>query len=484
MPAPASLLARVRLPHVFPLLLGLILVCSLVTYVLPSGAYDRAEVRVGETTRTVVVPGTYRQLPKEISLESLLVGRSRAESASPTSVVGFLTAVPRGMQSASDIIFLILIVGGVFGILQRTGTIAAGLYWLLRRFAHSRFLLTGIIVTTVAVGGSTLGMGEELIPLVPIFLLAARELGYDRLFGLSLVYVASQVGFAAATTNPFTVQVAQGIAGVPPGSGVLFRLVFLACCLTLTIAYVLRYGERVRRVPSASLLAREDRPVESPGGLAAELLTAAHVWIVVTAAVVFAGTLYAIEAQGWWLAELSGGFLLIGILAAAIARVSVADATQAFVRGVEEIVVAALVVGFAKGIQVVLDDARVLDTLIHSAATVLQDWPPVGAALGMLVFQTTLNFFIPSGSGQAAVTMPLMAPLADVLGLTRQTAIFAFTCGDGFSNMVIPTSAILMACLGIARVPFERWLRFVLPLFLMLLALSAGFLGLAVWLEY
>jgi uncharacterized ion transporter superfamily protein YfcC len=481
--APGSLLARVRLPHVFPLLLGLIFVCGLLTYAIPSGTYDRQQVQVGESTRTVLVPGTYRQLPKDISALGVLVGRSQPGAATPTSVVGFLTAVPRGMESAADIIFLILVVGGVFGILQQTGTVAAVLHALLRRFAHSRFLLTGIIVTVVAAGGSTLGMGEELIPLVPLFLLAAREMGYDRIFGLALVYVASQVGFAAATTNPFTVQVAQGIAGVPPGSGIPFRLVFFACAVAMTVAYLLWYGERVRRNPASSFMAGVEDPADAQP-LPEVPLSSAHLWIVATAAVIFAATLYAIQVHGWWLAEMSGGFLLTGIVAAALARLSVADATRGFVRGVEEIVVAALVVGFAKGIQVVLDDARVLDTLIHSAATVLQTFPPVVGALGMLVFQTTLNFFIPSGSGQAAVTMPLMAPLADVLGLTRQTAIFAFTCGDGFSNMVIPTSAILMASLGIAGVPFERWLRFMGPLFLLLFGLSAAFLGVAVWIEY
>lgn len=474
---------RARLPHVFPLLLGVILACGLLTYVLPSGTYDRTTVQVGEIARAVVVPNSYRSLPKEISLSSIIAGRARPDAATPTSIVGFLTAVPRGMEAAADIIFLILIVGGVFGILLRTGTVAAVLHALLRRFAHSRFLLAWVVVTTVAVGGSTLGMGEELIPLVPIFLMAARQMGYDRIVGLALVYVGSQVGFAAATTNPFTVQVAQGIAGVPPGSGILFRLVFLACCLVVTVVYVLRYGERVRRDPSASLLAGQE-DAEEPPAIVAEPLRASHLWIVLAAAVIFGGTLYAIQTHGWWLAEMSGGFLLTGLVAAAIARLSVADATRAFVRGLEEMVVPALVVGFARGVQVVLDDARVLDTLIHSAAQVLQGFPPVVAALGMLVFQTTLNFFIPSGSGQAAVTMPLMAPLADVLGLTRQTAIFAFTCGDGFSNMIIPTSAILMASLGIARVPYDRWVRFMVPLFLMLFVLSGVFLTIAVWIEY
>jgi uncharacterized ion transporter superfamily protein YfcC len=476
-------LARIRVPHVFPLLLGVIFVCALLTYVLPSGTYERTEVRIGEMTRAVVVPDTYRRLPKEVSLEGVFAGGPLPDAARPTSVVGFLTAVPRGMEAAADIIFLIFIVGGVFGIIQRTGTIAAILQALLTTFAGSGALLTIILMTVVAIGGSTLGMGEELIPLVPIFLLVSRQMGYDRVFGLALVYLAAAVGFAAATTNPFNVQIAQGIAGVPLGSGLGFRLVFFALALAVAIVHVLRYGARIRRDPARSLLPVDDDEAHRDT-VARVPLRGTHLAIVAAGAAIFALTLYAIQTEGWWLAELSGGFLLIGLVAAVLGRLPVAEATSAFVKGLEEMVVAALVVGFARGIQVVLDDARVLDTIIFAAARMLQDVPALVAVQGMLVFQTVLNFFVPSGSGQAAVTMPLMAPLADVIGVTRQTAVFAFTCGDGFSNMIIPTSGILMAMLGLARVPYETWLRFVFPLFAQLMLLSAVFLALAVWIGY
>ena len=202
-----------------------------------------------------------------------------------------------------------------------------------------------------------------------------------------------------------------------------------------------------------------------------------------TCLAIFAFILYSVQELGWWLNEMAGGFLLMGIAAILICRLPVSDATRAFVKGMEGMVVAALVVGFARGIQVVLEDAQVLDTFIYAAAQLLRDFPDVIAAEGMLLFQSSLNFFIPSGSGQAAVTMPLMAPLADVLGLTRQTAVFAFTCGDGFSNTIIPTSGVLMAMLSLAGIPYEKWLRFILPLFCMLMGLAAIFLAIAVWIE-
>jgi len=184
------------------------------------------------------------------------------------------------------------------------------------------------------------------------------------------------------------------------------------------------------------------------------------------------------------MADMAGGFFLMGLVAVAISRLPLRDATAAFVRGMEDMVVAALVVGFARGIQVVLTDGQILDTVIHSAATVLGQVPRFVAVEGMLLFQATLNFLVPSGSGQAAVTMPLMAPLSDVLGISRQTAVFAFQCGDGFSNTIVPTSGVLMAMLSLAHIPYERWLRFVLPLFLMLLALSGIFLMIAVAIGY
>jgi uncharacterized ion transporter superfamily protein YfcC len=338
---------------------------------------------------------------------------------------------------------------------------------------------------------------------------------------MALVELAAATGFAASTTNPFTVSVAQGIAEVPLHSGMGLRVAFLACALTTSIVYLLRYGAKVRRDPTASLVADvpwegggigSDRvgggaggagakPDAAVGGRAgsgdaaatgAEASAAAatpefrreHAVILVTSLAIFGVVIVAVQRLGWWMADMGGGFLLMGIVAAIAARLSLAESVRAFVKGLEEMVVAALVVGFARGIAVVLADGQIIDTVIHAAATVLTEVPRYVAVLGMLGFESTLNFFIPSGSGQAAVSMPLMAPLADVLGLTRQVAVFAFTCGDGFSNMIIPTSGILMAMLGLARIPYGRWLRFAFPLFLLLMALAAVFLVVAVAVGY
>ncbi len=472
-------LKRFRMPHVFTLLTGFVFFCSLLTYIVPSGHFDRETRDVGGVERTVVIPGTFETIPKHRSLQGLVFTDNEPGQASPVSLEGFLSAIPRGMVNAADIIFFIFIIGGVFGILQATGTIPAILHTVVNRLRHSWKLLTIVLMTIMAVGGSTLGMGEEFIPLVPIFLIVAKEIGCDRIFGVALVYVAGAVGFAAATTNPFTVNIAQGIAEVPLNSAIGFRLIFLACCLAVTIVYVLRYGEKVRRDPENSIMADDpfdlpDAEVEPPP------LRPAHIVILVSCSAIFVFILYAVQTMGWWLTEMAGGFVLMGLVAIAISRISLAEASKAVVRGMEEMTVAALIVGFARGITVVLDEGQILDTLIFSAAGILQHVPRYVAAEGMLVIQSILNFFIPSGSGQAAVTMPLMAPLSDVLGLTRQTAVFAFTCGDGFSNTVIPTSGILMASLGLGKVPYDRWLRFMAPLLIQLVLLAAIFIAIMV----
>lgn len=475
-----SFLERVKIPHVFVLLTAMVLFCSVLTYLIPSGEYQREKKTIQGTERTVIQPGTYEKHPKHLTLKGFFIPDPAEGKASPVSLEQFLSAIPRGMEQSADIIFFIFIIGGVLGVLQRTGMVIAVIQKLLALLGERTILLTVILMVLIAVGGSTLGMGEEFIPLVPLFLIISKEMGYDRIFGLAIVMVAADVGFAAATTNPFTVNVAQGIAELPINGTVPFRLLFLAVILTMTIFYVLRYGAKVKKDPSQSLMKDDDFEISHIEFEKIEL-TNAHIFTLVSSILIFIGILWSVNSLGWWMAEMSGGFILMGIIAVIVSKLPLDEAVKAFIKGMEEMVVAAMVVGFARGIQVVLDDGQILDTLIFSAASVLKNFPNYIAAEGMLLFQTTLNFLIPSGSGQAAVTMPLMAPLSDVLGISRQTAVFAFTCGDGFSNTVIPTSGVLMAMLSLAGIPYTTWLRFMFPLFLRLLLVSAIFLAITVF---
>lgn len=482
----ADTLRRVKVPHVFTLLTGVILFTSMLSWVVPSGQFERQEVKVASMTKNVVVPGSYAALDKFTSLKGLLLtpGEVPDGAAAPVSLQGFVSAIPRGLEQSADIIFFIFMMGGVFGILNRTGTVTATLGKLTDLFAERAALLVILLTVLMGVGGSTLGMGEEFIPLVPLFLILSKRLGYDRLFGLSVIILGGGIGFAAATTNPFTVNIAQNIAEVPLNSGWQFRVVFFIVAMTVTLVHILRYGAKVKRDPSQSLVADVDAEVDVDAFGEMPDFTGRHLTILGVCLAIFIGIMVAVQSLGWWLNDMAGGFFLMGLIAAVVGGLSARQATDAFIKGMEEMVIAALVVGFARGIVVVMVDAQILDTIIHSAASLLDGAGPHLGAQGMLAFQTVLNLFIPSGSGQAAVTMPLMAPLADLLGITRQTAVFAYQCGDGFSNMVIPTSGTLMAMLLMAGVPYERWLRFMGPLLVQLLVVSGVFLAVAVSIGY
>jgi uncharacterized ion transporter superfamily protein YfcC len=474
---------RFKIPHVFVLLTLVILVSAVATWVVPSGSYDRETRVIDGHERTLLIPGTFQHLDKHYSPQGVLLGDEAAGKASPVGLHGFLTAIPRGLEAAADIIFFIFIIGGAFGILQRTGVITATLGRLLARLGDRGPLLTVVLMFVMAAGGSTLGMGEEFIPLIPVFLIVSKRLGYDRVFAMALVFVSAEVGFAASTTNPFTVNVAQGIAEIPLSSGLTLRIIFFFCALTVAALYLLRYAARIKADPSRGLMPDDPFDLDEGAGQV-ESFGGRHTAIILVCGAIFGFILFAVQEYGWWMADMAGGFFLMGIVAMLLARLPLADATSAFVKGMEEMVVAALVVGFARGISVVLADGMIMDTVIHGAASLLGQVPRYVAVLGMLLFESSLNFLIPSGSGQAAVTVPLMAPLADILGLTRQTAVLAFTCGDGFSNTVVPTSGILMAMLSLAKIPYGTWLKFMAPLFLMLMALSSVFLIIAVAIGY
>ena len=475
---------KFKVPHAFALLTFLILVCSIASYFIPSGKYEQKIIKVGSSQKTVLVPGSFKYLPKKYDLKDIIIGNTVHEDyASPVSILQFLTSIPKGMAAGSAIIFFIFIVGGTFGVLNETGTITAILQYVIERFAHKRNLLLIVVMIITGLAGSCFGLGEELLPLIPVFLILSIRLGYDRIFGFALVYLASSVGFAAATTNPFTLQVAQGIAGLPLCSGITLRIIFFACAITIFITYVLWYGRKIINNHPAAILGEEGFHLGT-SDIKHIPLRKRHITVVAASILIFAFIIYGTQAYGWFLDEMAGGFILMGLCAAIISKMSIQETTKAFIKGLEGMVVAALVVGFATGLQVVLEEAQIIDTIIHSADVLLKGLSTYLAAIGMLFFQTILNFFIPSGSGQAAVTMPLMAPLSDVLNVTRQTAVLAFTCGDGFSNAIIPTSGMLMAALSIANIPYEKYFKFVFPLFIIMFILSIIFLSISVAIHY
>jgi uncharacterized ion transporter superfamily protein YfcC len=454
---------RVRVPHTLVLLFGMIAAAVLLTYLLPAGRFERVE---NEHGRMQVVAGSYQATP---------------EVAPPSPVVLF-TSIPRGLEAAAEIIFFIFIIGGAFAVLRGTGAIDALLGAALRRLGHRPLLLViGGMIVFVA-GSSTIGMAEEYLPFVPVLVALALALRYDAIVGVAIVTLGYSIGYGVATINPFTVLIAQDVAGLQPASGMWYRLVLTALFVPIGVHHIWRYASRVRADPGRSLLAGLPRPpLERPHE--APAFTTTHRLVLLAVVAILGVLVWGLTTQGWYLVEMSALFLVLALLIALIARVAPDEAATQFSAGAAELTMTALLVGFARAIQVVLDDGGVIDTIVHGLAAPLQALGPALAAVGMMVVQSVMNLFIPSGSGQAYVTMPIMAPLADVVGVPRQVAVLAFQFGDGFTNILVPTNPVTIGILAVAGVPYERWLRFVLPFMLKVWLAGAIALVVAVWLQ-
>jgi len=475
-----SLLSKFSIPHVFIFLSAIILFSSVLTYIIPAGSYERITKEINGVERTVVIPGTYKEIPKHYSFKGVLLGDTMGGKASPTSLLGLFSAIPKGMNQAAALIFFVFIIGAVFNLIQHTGTVNVVINRLLKRFRKKPMLLTFILYSGFALGATFLGMGPEFIPLIPILLMLSKEMGYDRIFGVAILMLPMGIGWSTAITNPFNVQIAQQIAEVPIGSGILLRVIMFIVCATVGFIFLNRYGIRLKKNSSNSIMKDDLFIIDEDYELDDEPISKKHILIGISAMVLFGMILFAVQTMGWGLIEMSGGFFTVGLLTILISGMSGNESMKAFVKGLEIMIVPALIIGFARGIQVVLMEGQVVDTILFNTAQVLREMPKILAVESMYGFQTFLNFFIPSASGQAMVSMPLMVPLADLIGISRQTTVLAFTSGDGFSNLIIPTSGILMAILGISQVPYEKWFKFVLPIFLILGAVAAMFLFYAV----
>ncbi len=438
-------------PHVYILLLILILIFSILSYVIPANVYDYHDVVVNtETgqTRSVVDPETYH-----------------AVDPTPVTLMQFLTAVPRGMQESAQIIFFIFIVGGAMAVLQETRAIEAGMGRMIKAMKSKTLLLIPIVMFLFSLCGSVFGMAEETIPFIPIFVSLMIAAGYDSITGVAVVFCGAGAGFAGAFINPFTIQVAQGISQLPLLSGMKFRIVMYICMVLLSVLMVMRYATKIKKHPQLSPMHEFDKTREDVADLDALPAFGGRekvILLVFLAAIIL--LIYGVIENGWYMDEIAALFLGMSMIVAAIGRLGVNGYANALAKGMADIAGGALVVGFARGILVVMNDANILHTILHGAAGLLQGLPAMVSAVGMYIFQCLLNFIVPSGSGQAAVSMPILAPLSDLVGVTRQTACIAFQLGDGISNIFTPTSGYFMAGLALAKVPWSKWAKWILPL--------------------
>lgn len=458
---------KFKVPHTYVILFTVIVIMAILTYIIPAGEFERVEDP--NTGRTVVDPDSFHEVEQN-----------------PTHVFDLFKSVPNGMKDAESIVFFIFIVGGSFQIITATGAIEGGISKIALKLQGRERLMIPIFLLLFSLAGATFGMAEEAIVFVPIGIALARALGYDAITGTAMITLGAACGFTSGFMNPFTVGVAQGIAELPLFSGIALRFVILGVMLIITTIYLMRYAEKVKKDPSKSIVRElEEREKHTIIDLSnVPKLEKHHYLVLLTIVGGFSFIIYGVFKNGWYITEIGAAFLAMGILGGFLGKLGPSKIAEHFVIGAKSIVFGALVVGVARGILIVMQDGMIIDTIINGLASAIQNLPNAISAVGMFFVQVVINFFIPSGSGQAAATMPIMTPLADIIGITRQTAVMAYQFGDGFTNSIIPTSAALMGVLSIAKINYEKWVKFLWPLMLIWIATGAVFLVIANAISY
>ncbi|WP_371193316.1 YfcC family protein [Glaciecola sp. SC05] len=456
---------RFKIPHTLILLLGMMLIAYIATWLVPQGFFQTVTLDNG---RDAVVAGTYAVAEAQIRLTPM----------------DFLVAIPRAFAAAQDIIFFVFIVGGVLSIARATGTIDALIGRLLDRFGHKPELLIFMVIFCFALASGAIGTAGEYIPFVLILVGLCKAMKLDAMTAVGMVVVGYGVGYGVSAFNPFTVMVAQQVAGLPLYSGIELRLAIILPFVLIGFHHVWRYAKMVQQDPSKSYTAGLPCPLEGVDNTDYPSLNIRHQLILFGLVASIVTAVWGISQRGWYLYELGAVFIFWGMFTAVIGKLSADTAADRFIEGVKDLATTAILIGIARGIALIMEDGQILHTLVHAMSSPLSHLGAELAAVGMFVMQTFLNLFIPSGSGQAYVTMPLMAPVGDIIGVNRQIAVLAYQFGDGFSNMIIPTNAVLMGIIGMAGVPYHLWFKFCFPLILKLMLAAAVVLVLAVVFDY
>lgn len=428
---------KLKVPHTYVIISALIVLCAVITWLVPGGQYVKAP-------------------DGSISYESV--------DAVPQTWQVF-SAIYHGFVKQAGIIVFILVVGGAFWLLNATGAVSAGIGRFITRIGiRDKWVLVALTLL-FSLAGAVFGMSEETIPFVGMVVPLMLSMGYDAFMGMLIVYVAANVGFSSAFLNPFTVGIAQGMADLPLFSGMGYRIVCWAILTLLLLVFVLLYAVKSRKAPE----------VKAQAAVAAKL-TGRQTAILTVLGITVLLLVVGVTRWEWYLPEITGLFLLMGIVCGLIAGFSANRIAEELLAGAKDILSAALVVGFASGIIVILQDGKVVDSILHAMQEGLDGNGPMASLTAMYGIQAVINFLIPSASAKAAITIPIMAPFADMVGVSRQAMVLAFQFGDGFTNMLTPTSGVLMAALAMARIPYAQWVKWVWKGTLLLLILGLALL--------
>lgn len=432
---------KLRVPHPLVLLTACVILAAAASYVLPAGEYERRDDEA--TGRVVVVAGTYEEV-----------------EPNPVNLFDAMVALPRGMADAAEIIFLVFLIGGAFMVVDATGALRRGVTSLTRALRGRDLLIIPVVAVPFAIGGVVQNLQEEIIPLIPVLLILTRRIGFNAMVAVAMSAGAAFVGSAFSPINPFQVAIAQQLAELPLASGWGFRIVFLLIALTFWIGMTMRYARRTRG------------PAEAVAEAGAEGMRSSDWGILGLVGGAFALAVVGMVAWGWGFNELSAAFFIMGVIVGLLAGMGVEGTTEAYVRGFREMTFAALLIGFARTIYVVLQDGRVVDTIVYGLFTPLEGLPVLASAFGMVAAQAVIHVPVPSVSGQAVLTMPVLVPLSDLLGMSRQVTVLAYQYGAGLCELLTPTNGALMAILASAKVRYEDWIRYAGPLYLGLVAIG------------
>ncbi len=436
--------------HPLVLLLGCLIAATALTHILPAGTFERRDDP--GTGRQVVVAGTYQ----------------RTDPA-PVGAFQALVAIPRGLAEASGVVFFVFLVGGGFTVVEQTGASTRAVQHVVSRLGRSQALVIPLACAAFGLGGVLIQMSEELLAFVPVLLLLTARLGYPPVVACAISIGASAVGAAFSPVNPFQVVIAQKVAGLPVGSGLGFRLVALLLAMAVWTWGTMRYARRERVAPAAGTAAGSgEAPVHARDLAILGVVLAAFVLFIVGA-----------RRWAWDFPEFSALFFIMGAAAGLIGRRGVSGTADGFVDGFRSMAYAAMLIGFARAIFVVLDDGRVIDTIVQGLFAPIARLPLALSAIGMMGVQAILHVPVPSTSGQAVLTMPVLTPLSDLLGLSRQVAVLAYQYGAGLTELLSPTNGTLMALLAATGVRYSEWLRLALRLTALLFGLGACALLLA-----
>lgn len=454
--------------HVNPIivLLGILLLATAMTYFVESGSYER--------DGRLVIPGTYTSIEKDSSpLNLFRVGHGDdSGTLRPVSLIGTVSAIPAGLVRMSGLIFMVLIIGGMFGIVTHTGAIDSGLEALLGSVRGNIYVLIPVLMTVFAAGSSFLGLASEYLLVIPLMVVMAQRLGMSNLIGLAIVTVAVKAGYLSSVTNPIPLTIAQPLVGLQIFSGAGVRFAFFLVFLTAGILFVLFMARREGFVLGA---------VEQQE---AQKLPLRHKWLLVVFTAGIAFLVYASNTWRWQHHELSAYYIAMSIVLAAVGGVGASEAADAFVRGMKKILMASMLIGVASAVAIVLEQGRILDSIVHSLTAIVGENNAFFSAVGMFISQLLLDFLIPSTSGQAAISMPILGPIGQLSGVEPQTTVLTFLFGNGITNMLTPTSGTLLAYLATAQVGWVEWARFIFRLWLVYIVLAIGMLWIAVAIGY